>query len=181
MKPHPYLSILSSFLLLLLSLTTVIEQHTHLESTNPTTPLFTRYNPRYTTLQPTTQLSSHYLGDSEKTIAPYAFTHQTDNPFYQLYLLIKQLPHSTQQQLLSYLIPQTGKQPSYKIHLLNRITSLETPQHILKENIFNLSDLYYTYFPTCVIVVLITIILLYVYVLAVEITDLIIFILENLF
>jgi hypothetical protein len=181
----PYIpSILCTTLLLLLSLQTVIGQEPHSPSSPLNSPLFTKPSTISTKNLQNRPYNINYLGSNKNTHL-YHFNTPPSLLTQTLTILQKYVPHQDIAQYLTQRYqnqnPPTNQQLMHKIlSETNQNIPLKTDTLTFTKEIKQLIDPYSTIFPTCVLLVIITIILLYTYILLYEVTDFILQVLENL-
>ena len=197
MKKQYVLTILCCTLLILPPIQNVIGEQPHQKLTKISSPLFKIRNTITPHNHKTHNFSRQYLGDHQKNLKNYTFSQQSPTIPQLLQIIIKYIP---KQELKNTILQQLNNDlPNSKPfetienpQIINRVptaknTKIQTSfnkgddkNHLNQENIL-LIEPYSTIFPTCVLLVIITIIFLYTYILLVDISDLILLIIENLF
>ena len=186
MNKHSIISIISIILIILLSLQTVIGKNTLPTTTPLKSPLFdTQHRNIYTTTSKN-PYQTNYLGINKNDSNHYHFTQKPQLLLQTINLLKK---YVSNQEIINILTQNyQNKNPKdlqpQKLTMISETkpsTSQSTNAITLENQLKSLTDPFSTVFPTCVLLIIITIILLYSYILLFEFTDFILQVLENLF
>lgn len=186
MNKHYIISIISITLLLLLSLHSVIGKNTLLTTTPLNSPLFDKQHRTIYNKTSNSHYQTNYLGSNKNDSKHYQFTQISPQLFQILSLLKKYISH---QEIINVITQKYQNKNPKELHPQNHAMISQTlpsiPQSTdafaLENQLKSLTDPFSTVFPTCILLVIITIILLYSYILLYEVTDFILQILENLF
>ena len=186
MNKQSILSIISITLLLLLSLQTVLGKNTLPTTTPIHSPLFDNQQRTLYIKTSNDQYHTNYLGNNINDCTHYYFPQRSHILTQPITLLKKYISH---QDLINVITKQyqhkNPKEFPQPIPAIISKTLQNTPQSpntfTLEKQLTNLTDPFSTVFPTCILLVIITIILLYGYILLFEVTDFILQVLENLF
>ena len=192
-------TILSSIFLILLSFHSVIGQPTNLSTTNHTSPLFEIHITKNQPIEGTHKFDINYLEKNNINLKKFDFPLKPTHPYHLLDILLKNIPHQSLQKIIDTLLQKNKSQllttktiQEIMINLdssKNIILTFPNDIHITKQinqysrsqqKIMPLTEPFSTIFPSCVILIFITIILLYTYILLIEGAEFILQVLENL-
>ena len=192
-------TILSSIFLVLLSFHSVIGQPTYLSTTNHTSPLFEIHITKNQPIDSTHKFDINYLEKNNSNLKKFYFPLKPPHPYHLFDIVLKNIPHQSLQKIIATLL-QKNKSPLLTTKTFQEImTNLDSSKNILltlpydnqnskqtnqynhsQQKILPLTEPFSTIFPSCVILIFITIILLYTYILLIEGAEFILQVLENL-
>lgn len=186
MNKHYIISIISITLILFLSLQTVIGKNTLPTTTPLNSPLFDKQHRTIYNKTSNSHYQTNYLGINKNDSTYYYFTQKPPILFQTLTLLKK---YVSNQAIINVITQKYQNKNPKDLHPQKLTLISETiptiPQSTnafaLENQLKSLTDPFSTVFPTCILLVIITIILLYSYILLYEVTDFILQVLENLF
>ena len=186
MNKHYIISIISITLILLLSIHTVIGKNTQPTITPLNSPLFDKQHRTIYTKTSYSHYQTNYLGSTKNDSTHYYFIQKSPILFQTITLLKKYLSNQAIINIITqnYQNKNPKDLPPQKLTLISKTiqsTSQSTDAFTLEPQLKSLMDPFSTVFPTCVLLVIITILLLYSYILLFDVTEFILQVLENLF
>ena len=186
MNKHYIISIISITLILLLSIHTVIGKNTQPTITPLNSPLFDKQHRTIYTKTSHSHYQTNYLGSTKNDSTHYHFIQKSPIENQTIYLLKKYISNHAIINVIiqNYQNKNPKDLPSQKLTLISKAiqrTSQSTDAFTPEPQLKSLIDPFSTVFPTCILLVIITILLLYSYILLFEVADFIFQVLENLF